>query len=294
MSSEESRIVDSIRERVEALPEDLPLRGALQSLLREADEDLDQSREALKTWYDDNMDRVASWHKKHAQRAVVVIAAVIAIGANADTLRMAQQLSTNDTLRQAAVQQSQQVVQRGVPDTAASLDALADSTQKYVGAYSELGLPIEWEFESFLKKNASVRKYTGFGAPKPSGSSSPRSPSLWGPLWFDVLKKVSMIRPGGAPRERSDGIRPLYGSHNRIRSPAPRSWVTMSNELPNPEVGSSAPSIASSGTVALIRDSTYSDRDALTGTSRPTPRDGPYPVFAMPFPPKVTLPPPSR
>lgn len=83
-----------------------PLRGALQSLLCEAGEDLDQFREALKTWYDDNMDRVASWHKKHTQRAVVVIAAVIAIGANADTLHMARQLSTNDALRATAVQQA--------------------------------------------------------------------------------------------------------------------------------------------------------------------------------------------
>ena len=96
-------------DRPEALPEDLPLRGALQSLLCEAGEDLDQFREALKTWYDDNMDRVASWHKKHTQRAVVVIAAVVAIGANADTPRMARQLSTNDALRPAAVQQSQRV-----------------------------------------------------------------------------------------------------------------------------------------------------------------------------------------
>ena len=83
-----------------------PLRGALQSLLREAGEDLDQFREALKTWYDDNIDRVASWHKKHTQRAVVVIAAVIAVGANADTLHMARQLSTDDALRATAVQQA--------------------------------------------------------------------------------------------------------------------------------------------------------------------------------------------
>jgi hypothetical protein len=55
------------------------------------------------------MDRVAIWHKKHTQRAEVVIAAVVAIGANADTLRMARQLSTNDALRPAAVQQSQRV-----------------------------------------------------------------------------------------------------------------------------------------------------------------------------------------
>jgi hypothetical protein len=47
------------------------------------------------------MDRVASWYKKHTQRAVVVIAVVVATGVNADTLHMAACLSTNETVRKA-------------------------------------------------------------------------------------------------------------------------------------------------------------------------------------------------
>ena len=186
-----------------------PLRGALQFLLREAGEDLDQFREALKTWYDDNIDRVASWHKKHTQRAVVVIAAVIAIGANADTLHMARQLSTNDALRATAVQQAQRVAEQRPPamvDTLADseADSLANSLHTLVEAYGEQGLPLGWNSETVPRKNASVGTHAGFWASKLLGLLlTTIAISLGAPFWFDVLKMVSTIRSGGrSPREK--------------------------------------------------------------------------------------------
>ncbi|MFB6230935.1 MAG: hypothetical protein ABEL04_07235 [Salinibacter sp.] len=201
--SDESRTIESIRNGMRELSEDHPLRATLRSLLREAGEDLDQFRSALKTWYDHSMDRVASWYKKHTQRAVVAIAAIIAVGANADTLHMARQLSTNDALRQAAVQQSQRVAARGVPDTAASLGALADSTQKYIGTYRELGLPIGWQ-ESAAFEEDGPEDPMAFWLSKVVGLLlTTIAISLGAPFWFDVLKKVSMIRSGGrSPREK--------------------------------------------------------------------------------------------
>ena len=185
------------------------MRGALQSLLCEAGEDLDQFREALKTWYDDNIDRVASWHKKHTQRAVVVIAGVIAIGANADTLHMARQLSTNDALRATAVQQAQRVAEQRPPamvDTLADseADSLANSLHTLVEAYGEQGLPLGWNSETVPWKNASVGTHAGFWASKLLGLLlTTIAIPLGAPFWFDVHKMVSTIRSGDrSPREK--------------------------------------------------------------------------------------------
>ena len=195
-SDEGSRSLDSVREGVEALPEGLPLRSALTSLLNEAEDDLEQFRDNLKTWYNDSMDRVASWYKKHTQRAVVVIAALIAIGANADTLHMAERLSTNEAAREAAVQQARRISGTG------SIDAAADSLGALVEAYGNQGLPLGWGSEVVPPPSFNWA-YAGYWASKLFGLFlTTIAIALGAPFWFDVLKKVSTIRSGGrSPRE---------------------------------------------------------------------------------------------
>lgn len=197
VSGEESRTIESVRDSVKELPEDLPLRSVLQSLLRDADGDLDRFRDDLKTWYDDSMDRVSSWYKKHTQRAVLVIAAVITVAANADTLQMVEQLSANDALREAAVQQARTIAENAPPTMGDSLDALATQTRTYVEAYGTLGIPLGWESAAlptglwgWLNKGLGLL-LTTFAV------------SLGAPFWFDVLKTISTIRSAGrSPREK--------------------------------------------------------------------------------------------
>lgn len=202
-SDGESRSIASVRSGVETLPEDQPLRSALQTLLREAGGDLDQFREGLEAWYDDSMDRVASWYKKHTQRAVVAIAVLLAIGTNADTLHMARQLSTNEALREAAVQQAQQIAERRPPAMADSVAGpRADSLAALVEAYGEQGIPLGWGSET-SSSNSSVLTRAEFWLSKIFGLLlTTIAISLGAPFWFDVLKRVSAIRSAGrSPRE---------------------------------------------------------------------------------------------
>lgn len=234
VSGEDSRTLTSVRESVKELPEELPLRSSLLSLIDEAGEDLDQFREGLKTWYDERMDRVASWYKQHTQRAVVVLAALIAIVPNADTLQMADRLAANNVLRKAAVQQAQVVAESEhfFSDTTAassgagarsgtaassgltvSPETLADSTRKWVNAYEKMGIPLGWEAvtlpdESFAwtwgKILAWCWAWLVFVISKAFGLAlTTLAISLGAPFWFDMLRKISMIRSGGrSPREK--------------------------------------------------------------------------------------------
>jgi len=228
-SGEEARSIESVRGSVKELPEDLPVRPALLSILNEAGDDLEAFRENLKTWYNNSMDRVAAFYKKHTQLAVLLIAVLTAGLTNADTLQMARQLSRNDVLRQAAVQQALSVArsERLFPDRAdstgpdaanasgaaadvsasprrsalpdsVSLDVLARRTEEYVGAYTALGLPIGWGSADLPPEDATAGENLQYWISKVFGLLlTALAISLGAPFWFDVLRKVSMIRSSG-------------------------------------------------------------------------------------------------
>jgi hypothetical protein len=228
-SGEEARTIESVRGGIEALPEDLPVRSALLSILDEAGDDLDAFRENLKTWYNNSMDRVAAFYKKHTQLAVLVIAAVTAGLTNADTLQMARQLSRNDVLRQAAAEQALSVARserlfpdragptgpdaagpsgkaadtsasprRSAPPDSVSLDALARRTEEYISEYNALGLPIGWGRANLPSEDATTGAALQYWISKVLGLlMTALAISLGAPFWFDVLRNVSTIRSSG-------------------------------------------------------------------------------------------------
>ena len=203
-SSEAAKVLDEIEASLKKLPEDLPARGALLAFVKEAEGDLKAFQKRVETWFDNRMERVATFYKNHVQRAVVVIALVVAVGANADSLRMVEQLASNETLRQAAVVQAEAIREdKALPGGSRGDSLLVTRTQKYVEAYGNLGLPIGW---------------TDFEVPSPDADAG--SGSLWAlvrfwllkvvgwlltavaisvgaPFWFDVLNRVSNIRTSG-------------------------------------------------------------------------------------------------
>lgn len=197
VADDESRTLDSVRESVKALPEGLALRAALLCLINDAGEDLDRFRAQLRTWYDESMDRVGGWYRKHTQRAVVVIAAVITVAANADTLYIVEQLSSSEALREAAVQQARVLAETGPPPMADSLEALARQTRAYLDSYGTMGIPVGWEAATLPSGVGGwVNKVIGL-------LLTTLAISLGAPFWFDVLKKISTIRTAGrSPREK--------------------------------------------------------------------------------------------
>ena len=69
--------------------------------------DKERVLKAIEEWYDSSMDRVSGWYKRHTQWWIFAIAVVITIGVNADSILIARRLSTDKTLRSAAVEAAQ-------------------------------------------------------------------------------------------------------------------------------------------------------------------------------------------
>jgi len=67
-------------------PQDNRIKGLLDSLQGEAQEDIAAFRKLVETHYDATMDRASGWYKRHTQLLALIISVVLVIGANVDTI----------------------------------------------------------------------------------------------------------------------------------------------------------------------------------------------------------------
>ena len=139
-----------------ALPDDI--RQILHLFLADAGNDMKAFREQLITWHCTAMDRVSGWYKRKTQGWVLVIAILLCLAANADTILLAKALATNVILRESIVAQAEGFTRnqsrkedsgpksdsqsRQSDDDAQPTDVKA--TTNPILALRESGLPLGW------------------------------------------------------------------------------------------------------------------------------------------------------
>ncbi len=67
-------------------------------------------RRNLENWFNDAMDRVGGWYKRWTQRVLLILATLLVLAANADTVMLVQQLSANSALRASLVAAAEDAV----------------------------------------------------------------------------------------------------------------------------------------------------------------------------------------
>jgi len=83
------------------------LVGSLTPLLDEAAGDIDRFRENIEMWFDDGMDRVAGWYKRHTVMWQAGIGLALAVAMNVDALLITRTLWRDPAVRQSIVSQAQ-------------------------------------------------------------------------------------------------------------------------------------------------------------------------------------------
>jgi len=79
----------------------------LLSMINSAATDMAALEKSVEAWYNSAMDRVSGWYRYHTQKVLLGIGILLAIGLNADTVNIVQQLSKNPTLRESVVAAAQ-------------------------------------------------------------------------------------------------------------------------------------------------------------------------------------------
>jgi hypothetical protein len=87
---------------INALP-DSDVKQSLLALMQNTDHTLDAAQQRIEGWFNDAMDRVSGWYKRKTQIITVIVAALIILFANADTIQIANKLFMTPAVREAFV-----------------------------------------------------------------------------------------------------------------------------------------------------------------------------------------------
>ena len=119
--SAEQRLAQ-IKAAIANLP-DSDVKKSLRALLMQGSDSVEQVEAKLESWFNDSMDRVSGWYKNRVQVWTVVIASVVTIFVNADTIQVAQKLMINPALRDKIVQDAKNANAPNTDQTAPTLTA---------------------------------------------------------------------------------------------------------------------------------------------------------------------------
>jgi len=206
------------------------VKTTLQAVIQTSNNNLLQAQKNIEAWFNDTMDRVSGWYKRTTQIWTVIIAAVLVLCANADTLQIARTLWTDPTLRAELVEQAKgrtsqtpNSTSAATPDNppppgfvpenpseaknsasaatlgigSASTSANQPATQ---GELDELGQVVGWSHQPPASKGQWADHILGW-------ILSIVAVSLGAPFWFDLLNKFMRIRNGGdAPEETTPSV----------------------------------------------------------------------------------------
>jgi hypothetical protein len=164
-------------------------------LLDEAGDSLTKLEQSMDAWFNGAMDRVAGWYKKRTQSTVLILAALICILANADTITIATALANNTAVRESIVAQAKVFAENNKAQTAMK----PEDIEAQVKNLQKVGVPLGWAsppWESLAFPLGWLNKIAGLAL-------TTFAVSLGAPFWFDLLNKFMNIRSAGkAPDEK--------------------------------------------------------------------------------------------
>lgn len=215
------------------------LKGAIDEVLKNVRKE--DEIDALHVWYDQVMERVSGWYKRHAQVWVKILAIVVVIVVNADTIDIAKVLWSDPTVRQVAVEQAKARLRQPPPETVAveysdgdetlpedtpeQVGTPGDSSDKHLGLSSEqwtlLHQLMSWNDDKAVLESDLQQQKPGSGPTFGVYLSwiwyllrrhflgwfvSVVAVSLGAPFWFDALNRLVNIRNAGTvPAKKNDG-----------------------------------------------------------------------------------------
>jgi hypothetical protein len=132
----------AIEAGVKALPDGTsPLKSSLQALVKNAGDDVDAFRTAVERWYDDHMDRVSGWYKRHTAKITLAAGGILIVLFNINAITIGRTLYTQSTVSTAI----SSVAAKGTAcPVQQNQEACLANLQAQLSAAATAGLPIGW------------------------------------------------------------------------------------------------------------------------------------------------------
>jgi hypothetical protein len=132
----------AIEAGVTALPDGTsPLKSSLQALVKNAGDDVDAFRTAVERWYDDHMDRVSGWYKRHTAKITLAAGGILIVLLNINAITIGRTLYAQGAVSTAI----SSVAAKGTACPAQqNQEACLANLQAQLSAAATAGLPIGW------------------------------------------------------------------------------------------------------------------------------------------------------
>jgi hypothetical protein len=205
--------MDAIEQGVEGLPPDMSFSQSLDALIKNADGDLGRFRASIEQWYDDHMDRVSGWYKRHVAKITLAVGAIIAILLNLNALTIGRTLYTENAVSSAI----SSVAAKATTCSSVNQDCLT-GLEAQLSAAAAAGLPVGWgTVRACREPTAQCNWLDRRGIFSPYGGSVAQLLVVLGgfvimimslvpgaQFWFGLLSKLGPLRSTG-PKPASDG-----------------------------------------------------------------------------------------
>jgi|ERR1039458_910333 hypothetical protein len=175
------------------------VRSALLAIIQNVRGDVGVAQARIEDWFNDAMDRVSGWYTRRSQLMAFVIAVVLTVAVNADTLAIGNKLWISPTLRQ-------QVVKRAQASGAELKDLI---TARYSDPANPkpskptVQTPVNPDGAAVRRLQSQLGDLVGWPGDGNIPSHIPGwiltiiAVSLGAPFWFDTLNRFMSVRAAG-------------------------------------------------------------------------------------------------
>ncbi|HBM9256135.1 TPA: hypothetical protein L0X66_000425 [Citrobacter freundii] len=190
------------------------IKGILETLVAQAGNDAVSFRDAVAKQFDAVMDRASGWYKRRTQLMTFIIAVLLVVGGNIDSLNLSMVLASDSAVREKLVTIAQQKVDEAKKQTQCVNHSKTDNcaqpvtqelqsaNEQYKDAVADLksaGRELGWkmwpeDWKAWLAKVVGLL-ITVFAV------------SLGGPFWFDILQRVMQVRSTGPKPAEPDSTK---------------------------------------------------------------------------------------
>lgn len=132
--------MDAIEENIQKLPPGMPFRQSLQALVKNADNDVSRFRTSVGQWYDDHMDRVSGWYKRHTAKITLAAGAILVVLLNLNVVNIGRTVYTENAVSAAV---STVAAKATTCSGQRQQDCLAN-LEGQLSAAAAAGLPVGW------------------------------------------------------------------------------------------------------------------------------------------------------
>ena len=144
--------LNTIQHYIGQLPESMSsLRTSLEALAANANGDIGLFRTSVEQWYDDHMDRVSGWYKRHVAKITLVVGAIFVVVLNINAISIGRALYSDDVIGSAVSAVAAKSTNCTAPSSpspspgssSSQLDCLGNLETQLTSAASA-GLPLGW------------------------------------------------------------------------------------------------------------------------------------------------------